>query len=138
MEPGRRESLGEPLLSPPSFVAFFMPLQLTIIHNLCQLLIIKVIPVSKDFFFGLCQVFITLYTRNSATKTLHCLGSVCKADSNSIIEESRSTHPNYKTGLKIYLYIFLQFSGQQGTCFQICFQHRDTQTPPFKQKLRFL
>lgn len=50
MEPGRRESLGEPLLSPPSFVAFFMPLQLTIIHNLRQLLIIKVIPVSKDFF----------------------------------------------------------------------------------------
>lgn len=61
MEPERRVSLSEPLLSPSSLLVFLVPLQLALIHNLSQWLIIESYT-SKQRFFWTLTVF---YNSNS-------------------------------------------------------------------------
>lgn len=78
-------------------------------YILFQLLVIKVIPLSQEF-FGLCQFCITLCTRNSERKTLFSLGFVYKTDSNSVIEKSMNHSPQAQDWIKnIIVYLFAVF-----------------------------
>lgn len=143
MEPERRLNLGEPWFSPSLLIVFLVALQLTFIHNLSQWLIIESYTSKQRLFFWTLTVFFKLnfIQQNFSNKHFTIQALFIRLNKHRDFKHSEIMNhpPHYKTGLKIYLHICLQFSGQQDSCFQIYFQHNDSdkQTAAFKQQLRF-